>query len=265
MRDFLNTGLYPLFSRWLQITTAGGAVALYLGFFALCIIVPYLFGSINTAVVLSRTIWKDDVRNHGSGNGGMTNMLRTFGPLAALLTFFGDILKTALAIFFAFSMLGAGWVGAGFALNYPAHIAALFCVLGHIFPIYHRFRGGKGVLCAATAIGILAPWVLVIMLIIFVVTVAISKYVSLGSILSAATYPLFYSVLIRALFSSTAPGVVMLLTFLLAGLLIFKHRTNIKRLRQGEEPRLSFRRQINPIEAIGELYDAADADEEETK
>jgi glycerol-3-phosphate acyltransferase PlsY len=90
--------------------------------------------------------------------------------------------------------------------------------------------------------------------------------VSLGSILSAATYPLFYSVLIRALFSSTAPGVVMLLTFLLAGVLILKHRGNIVRLRQGEEPRLSFRRQITPIEAIGEFYDAADtADEEVTK
>ncbi len=265
MRDFLNTGLYPLFSRWLQVSSAGGAVALYLGFFALCIIVPYLLGSINTAVVLSRAFWKDDVRKHGSGNGGMTNMLRVYGTWAALFTFLGDILKTALAIFFAFSMLGAGWVGAGFALNYPAHIAALFCVLGHIFPIYHRFRGGKGVLCAATAIGILAPWVLLIMLLIFVVTVAVTKYVSLGSILSAATYPLFYSVLIRALFSSTAPGIVMILTFLLAGVLIFMHRANIKRLRNQEEPRLSFRRRISPIEAIGEFYDAADTAEEEEK
>ena len=266
MRAFLDQGLYPLVSRWLKITTENGAVALYLGFFALCIVVPYLLGSINTAVVLSRTIWKDDVRRHGSGNGGMTNMLRTYGPIAAILTFLGDIIKTALSILFAFSMLGAGWVGAGFAMNFIPHVAALFCVLGHIFPIYHRFRGGKGVLCAATAIAILAPWVFFILLLIFICTVAVSKYVSLGSIVAAVTYPLFYNVLVRALFTSTPPAIVVLCVFLLMGTLVFMHRSNIKRIWNGEENRLTFRREKDPIEAIGEFYDAVEtADEEITK
>ena len=260
MRTFFDEGIYPRVSRWLTITTEGDAIALYLGFFALCIIVPYLLGSINTAVVLSRVIWKDDIRKHGSGNGGMTNMLRVYGPWAAIFTFLGDILKTAFSVFFAFAMLGAGWVGAGFAMNFPAYVAGLFCVLGHCFPIYYRFRGGKGVLCSATIVAILSPWVFVILLIIFVGTVAITKYVSLGSILCGATYPLFYSILVKALFSSTAPGFVTIITFLLAGLLILMHRTNIKRLRQGVENRLTFRKKQTPVEVLGELMSAADGD-----
>ncbi len=242
MSEFLNTGIYQRLCRALTVTTDAGAIGLYLAFLFLCLLVPYLLGSINSALIVSRLLYHDDIRRHGSGNGGTTNMLRIYGVKAALLTFFGDVLKTALSVLFAFCMLGAGWVGHGFALNASAYLAGLFCILGHIFPIYYRFRGGKGVLCTAVVIGMLSPWVLLIEVVIFVATVAITKYVSVGSMLCAAVYPLFYSALIRALFSSTAPGGIILLIFTIAALLLWKHRPNFQRLRNHEESRISFRR-----------------------
>ena len=102
---------------------------------AFAVLIPYLLGSINSAVVISRLLYHDDVRNHGSGNAGTTNMLRTYGKVAALLTLLGDVLKTVLAVCigsFTLSAAIGGW------------IAAFFCMIGHIFPLYYRFRGGKG-------------------------------------------------------------------------------------------------------------------------
>ena len=102
----------------------------------------YLSGSINSAIIISKVLYRDDIRKYGSGNAGMTNMLRTFGGRAAVLTLLGDILKTVLAIFITGCLLGFHYAGGiSFGDGY-CYIAGLFAMLGHIFPIYYGFKGG---------------------------------------------------------------------------------------------------------------------------
>ncbi len=215
--------------------------AVYYGFLALCIIIPYLIGSFTSSIFISRVFYHDDIRGHGSGNAGTTNMLRTFGWPAAIATFLCDALKTALAIFVSWLLMGYVWAGLGFSFSPGAYFAMLFCILGHIYPVYFRMKGGKGVLCAAVSIAMLSPWVFCILLIIFVGTVAFTKYVSLGSILCAAIYPLFLSSLVNA-FGGRLDILLMLPAFLTAALLVFAHRSNIKRLYNHQENKLSFKR-----------------------
>lgn len=270
MFAFLQEGLYPHLINYFHIDSDGGAVALRFGCFALVILVSYLLGSINSALIVSRLFFHEDIRTKGSGNAGMTNMHRVFGTPAALLTLLGDILKTVLSISFSFVLLGGMWClredgsfdpfGSTFSFSFPAYVAALFCILGHIFPLYYKFRGGKGVLCAAVAMGMLSPWLLLIELIIFFGTVALSKYVSLGSVITAATYPIFFPSLFKVAFSGLSPfGEITLMTFLIAGVLIWAHRENIRRLWHHEEPRISFKRRKGepqaPVQPDEEDYD----------
>lgn len=197
--------------------------------FFIAMLVPYLLGSINSAVAISRLLYRDDIRRHGSGNAGTTNMLRTYGKVAALLTLLGDVLKTVIAVCFASLLLSAdigGWV------------AALFCMLGHIFPIYYRFRGGKGVLCVATAIAILSPLAFLCAFTAFVILVAFTKYVSLGSIFAALTLPLFVNFENRIFLPSL--GIDALIAVTMALIIVWCHRENIKRIRAGNESKLSF-------------------------
>ena len=111
-----------------------------------CIIVPYLVGSINFAIIFSKVFHHGDVREHGSGNAGSTNMLRTYGARAALFTLIFDMLKTVLAIGFAGFLLGFYYVPGAVSISEVCYIAGLFAVIGHVFPIYYQGKGGKGVL-----------------------------------------------------------------------------------------------------------------------
>lgn len=200
------------------------------GILLISIIVPYLLGSINTAVVISRIFYRDDIRNHGSGNAGTTNMLRTYGKGAALGTLLGDVIKTALAVSVASFLMSVhlgGW------------IAGISCMIGHVFPIYYRFKGGKGVLCAATAIAFLSPFVFLIAIAVFVAIVAMSKYVSLGSIVAAFFLPLLVNtqnVLLER------GGINGLISVLMALFIIWCHRENIKRIQNRTESKLSFKK-----------------------
>ncbi len=205
---------------------------LYLGLGLLLagILVPYLLGSINSAVILSRLLYRDDIRNHGSGNAGTTNMLRTYGKAAALLTLLGDIAKTVLSVLCGSLLMGellGGWV------------AALFCILGHIFPIYYHFRGGKGVLCAATAIAILSPIAFLCVFATFLLLVAMTKYVSLGSIMGALMFPLFLNIDINLTGKGGINGII---SVMIALLVVWCHRENIKRIQNRTESKLSFRK-----------------------
>lgn len=231
----LQNGLYTM------LKYPEGTATLFVGLLmAACVIVGYLLGSVNSAVVVSRLFYGDDVRRHGSGNAGLTNTLRTYGKSAAGMVLAGDMLKTALAILAGGMLMGLQYIG-GFSLGVGGYMAALGCVLGHVFPIYYKFKGGKGVLCAATAVLILSPVVFAILLLIFVILVAFTKYVSLGSIVVALTYPLFYNVTFTAWFGgSTAPAYVVLFTMFVAIFVTWLHRSNIKRLWNGEESKLSF-------------------------
>lgn len=209
--------------NWLLVLGSVGAI------FVIAMVIPYLLGSINTAVVISRFMYGDDVRNHGSGNAGTTNMLRTYGKVAALLTLIGDMLKTAIAVCFASfltSVAFGGW------------IAGLFCMIGHIFPVYYRFRGGKGVLCVATAIAILSPIAFALSLITFIIIVSFTKYVSLGSIFGALMLPLYANIENRII---PIGGIDVLIAVMMALIVIWCHRANIQRIQQGKESKLSFK------------------------
>ena len=135
----------------------------------------YALGSLNFAVIISKVKYHDDIRKYGSGNAGMTNMLRTYGKVDAALTFAGDMLKTMVAI--VIGMLLVGTVGSG---NY---VAGFFAILGHVYPVYYRFKGGKGVVAAATTILMLDPRIFLILVVLFILIVAIWRYISLGSVI----------------------------------------------------------------------------------
>lgn len=204
-------------------------------------IISYFLGSLNFSIILSRTLEKKDIRESGSGNAGATNMLRTYGKHFAVLTMIGDILKVALAILIAFLILNAPLdmifniadnKETAVTMILYKEFAGFFCVLGHIFPLYFNFKGGKGV-AACTGMVILVDWrIALILFVIFVITIAVSKMISLGSILIA----IFYPVLIAVFYQNI---ILILIAVLFASIVIVAHRQNIKRILNGTENKLS--------------------------
>lgn len=225
---------YHLFSEIWQY------YATLIGFVLLSITVSYLLGSVNSAIIVSRLIYKEDIRTHGSGNAGLTNMLRTYGLGAAALTLIGDMLKTAVAIFFTAFLLGISYHG-GISLNDGyCYMAGLFAVLGHVFPIFYGFKGGKGVLVTATMALILTPIPFVILLLIFAAIVFVSRYVSLGSVCVAILYPITLHGYVAFVFSGQQmPGIMALSTILLAIFIVWCHRENLKRISDRTERKIS--------------------------
>ena len=215
--------------------TVGQMALILLGVF-LSIIIGYFLGSINTAIIYSTLRYKKDIRDFGSGNAGMTNMLRTFGKGAAAITLAGDMLKSVAAVlivqFLAYGLrLLSPQIGQEFSVL-CAYTAALFAAVGHCFPIYYKFRGGKGVATCAAAIAVLSPFAFLCCLAVFLVLVFGTKYVSLASIISAMTYPLFLNRIY-------GPGISNIFAMLMAALIVWQHRENLKRLWRGEERKIS--------------------------
>lgn len=200
----------------------------------ICIAVPYFLGSINFAILLSKTIYKTDIREFGSGNAGATNMMRTFGKKTALMTFGGDALKAFISGALGYLLLG----------QYGAHIAGLFCVVGHMFPIYYKFKGGKGVVTTAVSMLMCNPFVFLILLVIFVIIVGFTKYISLGSIMCALLYPVILDRIEKFVNGSSRPYVII--PMIIAALVVFMHRENIKRLMSGTESKFSFKKSVDP-------------------
>ena len=217
----------------------------YIGFVMLLILGSYLLGSINSSIIISKVLYRDDIRKHGSGNAGMTNMLRTYGKGAAGLTLIGDMLKTALAIVLAGILFGFNYVGGVSTGDGFCFVAGLFAVLGHIFPIYYGFRGGKGVLATATMALILSPIPFLLLFAIFVVIVWISKYVSLGSVTVAILYPIVLHGYFTIRFPEaqrTLPGLIAFSTIVLAILIVWCHRGNLQRISNKTERKISFKK-----------------------
>lgn len=206
----------------------------------LLIAVGYLLGSINTSIIVSKLFFGEDVRNYGSGNAGATNVLRTYGKKSAILTLLGDVLKTVVAIVIGrfiglpFDDWNHVFFGANtyYDISMAGYITALFTIIGHTFPLYYGFKGGKGVLCAATAIAMLSPVTFVVLLAIFLILVIGTKFVSLGSIISVMAYPLL-------LHKIEGAGARTLVAFMIAFLVVFNHRSNLKRLLSGTENKIS--------------------------
>jgi len=193
--------------------------------FVLMILLCYLVAAIPTGVVLARVLGYEDVRGKGSGNIGATNVYRVAGKLPGVLTLLGDIVKGLLPLLVIEKNLEPS----------PAQLGTLAAVaiVGHCYPVYLRFKGGKGV---ATALGIflvIAPFAVLGAAVVFLLTVGLSRFISLGSVLAALSMPLLVLFLDR-------PQPIAAGTLFIALLVVWRHRTNIKRLFEGSENRFKF-------------------------
>ncbi|MFT3951407.1 MAG: glycerol-3-phosphate 1-O-acyltransferase PlsY [Oscillospiraceae bacterium] len=200
----------------------------------------YLFGSLNSAITVCR-IWKKvDIRDYGSHNAGLTNVLRVFGKGPGLATLLLDLFKGIIAVvvcrLIVTLAMDVTFFGDSLFIGYVAGLAVM---LGHVFPVYYHFHGGKGVLVTATTLLAIDPLTCVLCLTVFGLIVAISKYVSLGSILSAITYPLL-TLLLQGLRGIDGFGINAMMACIFMLLIIFLHRANIVRLKNGTENKLSF-------------------------
>lgn len=208
----------------------GSMTGLYLmlGGVFLCMLIPYLLGSINPAIIFSRLFFKEDIRDHGSGNAGTTNTLRTYGKRMAALILFLDFLKAVISVVIGGLILPSQLGGGA--------IAGIFVILGHSFPIYYKFRGGKGVACLAGVVLMLSPISFAILISLFVAIVAMTKYVSLGSIMCVMLWPVVHNA-----FYPTRPWTTIGAIVIMA-IIVFMHRENIKRLLSGKESKISFKK-----------------------
>ena len=202
-------------------------------------IIAYLIGSINFSILISKKIAGFDVREMGSGNAGTTNMLRTVGKGAAVLTLILDILKGVLTIFSTFFYrwlcLKIGHVELDESIL--AQISGIMVILGHTYPIYFGFKGGKGV---ATALGILLTTnyqIGLICLVFALVLIILTRMVSVGSLGAAILFPVLTLFLKE---NYIAPGNYLIYSIIIALIIMFNHRTNIKRLFAGTENKISF-------------------------
>ena len=228
--NYLTENFFPLGTAGYYIIHAVGIL--------LCMVLPYLLGSLNFAIIISKIFYRDDIRKYGSGHAGTTNMLRTYGKLPAAATLLLDMSKGALSVLLGLLILGTGvYTEEGYTSVFAGtYIAGLFAILGHMFPCFYRFKGGKGVATTAVVVLCTNPFLFAILLLAFVIIVLGSKMISLGSVMCMLLYP----VLMARLAANQPQGV--LISFLIAALVIFMHRSNIKRIYQGKESKLSFKK-----------------------
>ena len=198
----------------------------------------YLLGSVDTGILVSKYLYHDDVRNHGSGAAGMTNMLRTFGKKAAALTAAGDVLKGVAAVCIGRWLFGFLPADAAVSPYLGVYLTAILAVVGHTKPIYFGFKGGKGVLVAGGTILAIQPVLIPFLAVIFLACLLPTGMVSLGSVTMAAAYPLLtlgYCLLrgyaVQDLLICLVGSVIM------AAMVIYMHRSNIQRIREGKEYR----------------------------
>ena len=207
-------------------------------------IIAYAIGSVNFSVILSKKMAGFDLREKGSGNAGTTNMLRTVGKKAAAITLILDILKGVVSILIAMLI---GNIVEGIGKEYLVQVAGIAVVLGHTFPIFFKFKGGKGV---ATSLGVLVMtnWQIGLTCLIFaIVLMALTRMVSLGSVSAAILFPVLtltlstnqhYTVLVEG----NDGRIYFIYSVILAVIVVFNHRANVKRILEGNENKLSFKK-----------------------
>ncbi|MGI6622193.1 MAG: glycerol-3-phosphate 1-O-acyltransferase PlsY [Clostridiaceae bacterium] len=195
-------------------------------------VIGYLIGSVNTSIIVGKLLYKVDVREHGSGNAGATNALRTLGKGAAAYVVIGDFIKGILACLIGRFVFGEINPGEGIFIG--EYLAGFFAVVGHNWPAYFGFKGGKGVMTSFAVAMMFSPIAALICLGGFIIIVAITRYVSLGSMVCAAIFPIAALILNEPLF-------MVLTGAALAVLIIWRHKANIERLISGNETKLSFK------------------------
>lgn len=223
--------LYGWISTLLPEDSPWGMV-LYVLSAVISIVLPYFMGAGNFAIMISHEKYGDDIRKYGSKNAGMTNMMRVYGKTDGIFVALGDGLKTSAGI-----MLGRVLLG-----EFGAYLAALFAVLGHIAPVYYRFKGGKGVIASAIAMLVLNPLYFIVCFAAFCIIFFTTHWVSMGSVTAAFIYPavVFMGEKIRT-GSSPAATAMIFAAFVCLSVLIM-HRTNLVRVYNGEESKVYLKR-----------------------
>ena len=197
--------------------------------FVLIAALAYFCGCFNGAVIVSKYILRDDVRNHGSGNAGLTNFYRTFGGPLTAVVILTDVLKAVLGVWLATDIINAP----AEAVTLAKYWAGLFCLLGHMYPCMFQFKGGKGILSGG-AIVLMIDWrIALVAWVGFLVLAVLTRYVSLGSVWAGASFPI-------ATWFLYHDWVLLLLGIAMGGLTVWKHRGNIHRLLTGTESKFSF-------------------------
>ena len=194
--------------------------------------IAYFCGCFNGAVIVSKYILRDDIRNHGSGNAGLTNFYRTFGGFLTLVVILCDVLKAIIAIWAGMFLARQMVVDDAVVVNLAKYWAGMWCLLGHMFPCMFHFKGGKGILSGGT-IAIMIDWR--IALVVwggFLVLAVVTRYVSLGSCWAGASFPF-------ATWFVYHDTVLLVLAVVIGGLILYMHRANIHRLLTGTENKFS--------------------------
>lgn len=189
------------------------------------IVAGYLLGSISTGVVLSKLFAKTDIRSQGSGNAGTTNMLRVLGRRMALFTFIGDMLKGIIAVFIGKWLIGGELGGL---------LGVVGAVLGHYYPLYFGFKGGKGIATSFGSLLFVFPVQALLAFAVFLILVAVTHYVSVGSIAAAITLPLLIVI------THFQEPTLWIITVCIGVSVVWRHRANIKRLMNHTENKLDF-------------------------
>ena len=205
--------------------------------FLITAVVSYLLGSISFSVIVTKVMLKTDVREHGSGNAGATNVFR-LGKFAGIISSLGDIAKAAASV-------SIGWLLFHyFSPQIPAnaemgkYIAGLFCMIGHIYPVFFGFRGGKGALTSAIMALFLNPLIFVIVIFIWISSILISKIISLSSVLAALSFPICVYIF-STINQDPNKWVFVFISLIIAGIVIYKHKANIVRIYKGTESKIS--------------------------
>ena len=221
---------------WLALAAVGIAV------------LAYFLGCFNGAVVVSRYILRDDVRNHGSGNAGLTNFYRTFGGPLTLVVILSDAVKAVVAVLFA--MLIAGSISPEL-ITLSKYWAGLFCLLGHMFPVTFQFRGGKGILSGGT-IALMMDWrVALVVWGGFLILAIATRYVSLGSCWAGLSFPFVTWFVYQ-------DELITVLAVIIGGLILWKHRGNMVRIAKGTESKFALHKKKESESAEASAEDQAE-------
>ena len=207
---------------------------------ALTAIIGYIMGSVNGSIIVSRFLFGSDVRRQGSGNAGLTNFYRTYGITGIVGVIAIDVLKGVLGTLIGGLLLNLA-APAGFEAEFTdvGRLVATFCViLGHVFPIFYGFKGGKGILTGVSCVFVVDYHAAIIALVIFAIVVVATHYVSLGSILSTLSVPV-------TLLANGFSGICMILTIVSVALIVIKHAENISRLIHHKEPKIVFKKDLS--------------------
>ena len=221
---------------WLALAAVGIAV------------LAYFLGCFNGAVVVSRYILRDDVRNHGSGNAGLTNFYRTFGGPLTLVVILSDAVKAVVAVLFAM------WIAGSISpelITLSKYWAGLFCLLGHMFPVTFQFRGGKGILSGGT-IALMMDWrVALVVWGGFLILAIATRYVSLGSCWAGLSFPFVTWFVYQ-------DELITVLAVIIGGLILWKHRGNMVRIAKGTESKFALHKKKESEAAEASAEDQAE-------